>query len=95
MAKTIRFFAAVTAALVVLGVLVASAMPDGLEHVAETLGFAGHADEGGGWSLFPDYQAAFLENSWLAQVAAGAVGVALLWGFGALLGNNLKKRGEG
>lgn len=95
MAKTIRFFAVATAVLVVLGVLVASSMPDGLEHVAEALGFAGHAEDVAAWSPFSDYEATFLGNSWLAQVAAGVVGVALLWGFGVLLGSSLKKRGEG
>jgi hypothetical protein len=95
MAKTIRFFAVVTAVLVVLGVLVASSMPDGLERVAENLGFAGRADEGAAHTPFADYEAAFVESSWLAQVAAGVLGVALLWGFGSLLGATLKKRREG
>jgi hypothetical protein len=31
----------------------------------------------------------------LAQVTAGAVGVGLIWGFGALLGRTLKKKGDG
>jgi hypothetical protein len=95
MARTIRFFAAATAVLVALGVLVASSLPDGLEHVAESLGFAGRAAEGASHTPFADYEAAFVENSWLSQVAAGALGVALLWGFGALLGSTLKKGREG
>jgi hypothetical protein len=95
-AKTVRFFAIVTALLVLLGVLLASSMPDGLERIAETLGFAGRAEHGAAaWSPFAGYEAAFVESSWLAQVAAGALGVALLWGLGALLGTTLKKRGEG
>lgn len=95
MAKTTRLFAVLTAALVLLGVLVASSLPDGLEHVAETLGFAGHAAQGAAWSPFADYEARFVEGSWLAQVTAGIVGVGLIWAFGALLGRTLKKKGGG
>jgi hypothetical protein len=94
MTKTIRFFAVVTAVLVLLGVVVASSMPDGLERVAEALGFASRAEQDAAWSPFADYEAAFVRSSWLAQVTAGALGIALLWGFGALLGSTLKKRRE-
>jgi hypothetical protein len=95
MAKTTRLFAMLTGALVLLGVFVASSLPDGLEHVAETLGFAGHAAPGTTWSPFVGYGAAFVKGSWLAQVTAGVVGVGLIWGFGALLGRTLKKKGDG
>jgi cobalt/nickel transport protein len=95
MAKTTRLFATLTAALVLLGVLIASSLPDGLESVAETLGFAGRASPVAAWSPFADYEAAFVEGSWLAQAAAGLVGVALVWAFGALLGRTLKKKGDG
>lgn len=94
-AKTTRLFAILTAALVLLGVFVASSLPDGLEHVAESLGFSGHAAQGIAWSPFADYEAAFVNGSWLAQVTAGIVGVALIWAFGALLGRTLKKKGDG
>lgn len=95
MAKTTRLFAVLTAALVLLGVFVASSLPDGVEHVAETLGFAGHASQGAAWSPFAGYGAAFVEGSWLAQATAGIVGVGLIWGFGALLARTLKKKGGG
>lgn len=94
MAKTNRFFVATTLGLVLLGVLVASSMPDGLEHVAESLGFAGRASEGQSWSAFADYEASFVEGAWLSQVTAGILGVALVWGFGTLLGRALKKKGD-
>jgi hypothetical protein len=94
MANTTRLFAILTAALVLLGVFVASSLPDGLEHAAENLGFAGRAD-GVAWSPFADYEAAFVKGSWLAQVTAGIVGVGLMWAFGALLGRTLKKKGGG
>ena len=95
MAKTIRLFAAVTLALVLLGVLVASVFPDGLERVAENLGFASRAEPGDTWSPFAGYEAAFLEQSWPARVTAGLFGVGLLYAFGALLGRTLKKKGPG
>jgi len=51
----------------------ASALPDGLEHAAERLGFAGRAT-----ALlnapFPDYVAPFLSSSGLATAAAGLAG---------------------
>jgi PDGLE domain len=94
MAKTTRLFAILTAALVLLGVFVASSLPDGLEHVAGALGFAGHAAHGGVWSPFANYEAAFVKGSWLAQVTAGIVGVGLIWAFGVLLGKTLKKKGD-
>jgi hypothetical protein len=93
MAKTTRFFAILTAALVLLGVFVASSHPDGLERVAESLGFSGYA-AGSAWSPFADYQASFVKGSWLAQVTAGVVGVGLIWAFGVLLGKTLKKGGR-
>jgi cobalt/nickel transport protein len=94
MAKTTRFFAILTAALVLLGVFVASSLPDGLEHVAATLGFAGHAFRRPAWSPFADYGAPFVKGSWLAQATAGIVGVGLIWAFGVLLGKTLKKKGD-
>jgi cobalt/nickel transport protein len=94
MAKTTRLFAILTAALVLLGVFVASSLPDGLEHVAEALGFAGHAAQGAPRSPFAGYGAAFVESSWLARVTAGIVGAGLIWAFGALLGRTLKKKGD-
>jgi hypothetical protein len=95
MSKTIRFFGALTLVLVLLGVLIASSWPDGLERVAETLGFAGRAGPESAWSPFADYEAAFLEHSWPAQVTAGLLGVVLMYAFGTLLGKALKKKGDG
>ncbi len=95
MTKTTRLFLFLTAALVLLGVLVASSLPDGLEHVAGILGFAGQAAPQAAWSPFAGYQAAFVKGSWLAQVTAGLVGVGLIWAFALLLGKTLKKKGDG
>jgi cobalt/nickel transport system permease protein/cobalt/nickel transport protein len=93
MKNIILLLAGLTLTLVLLGVLVASSSPDGLEVVAESLGFAGRASEGRAWSPFADYEFHPIGSSWPAQVTAGLVGVALMYGFGVLLGR-LVRRGR-
>ena len=85
-------FSALTLALVVLGILVASSLPDGLQAVAESLGFAGRSEEGGFDSPFADYETRFIGNSWLSQMVAGLVGIGAMWGFTLLLGRSLRRR---
>ena len=63
---------------------VASTAPDGLEHVAESLGFASRGQAVGPSSPFADYQTRL--------VPAGLVGVVLLYGFGVLFGRTLKRK---
>ena len=94
MKRIILFLGALTLALVVLGVLVASSLPDGLESVAELLGFSNRAAEGEPWSPFADYGFRLIESSWPAQVVAGLFGVALMYGFGVLYGR-IVRRGRG
>lgn len=93
MKRIILLLAGLTLTLVLLGVLVASSSPDGLEAVAESLGFAGRASEGEAWSPFADYEFRAINSPWPAQVAAGLVGVALMYGFGLLFGR-LVRRGR-
>jgi cobalt/nickel transport system permease protein len=62
----------VLAALVLLAPF-ASSLPDGLEHVAERLGFAGRAGQALGAPL-PDYALPALDSPLGATLAAGAVG---------------------
>ncbi|MCA1781621.1 MAG: PDGLE domain-containing protein [Dermatophilaceae bacterium] len=58
--------------------LFASASPDGLEHVAETLGFADAAqDSAVAGSPLADYGTAGVANEWLSTGIAGVVGLAL------------------
>lgn len=62
----------------------ASGHPDGLEHVAETLGFAETAgDHGAAGSPFADYGTKGVERPFLSGGLAGVVGVlltaALMW----------------
>jgi cobalt/nickel transport system permease protein len=60
----------------------ASSLPDGLEHTAARLGFAGRATASGAASL-PDYVVPMLRSSGVAAALAGAVGTlvtaALAW----------------
>ncbi len=71
--------AAMAVVLATVGVLFASAWPDGLETVAERVGIAQSAR-----NLFTtplaDYEASFFDASWLRKIAAGAIGVALAGG---------------
>ncbi len=82
---------AATLALVLLGILVASASPDGLERVAQSLGFASRASTAA-TSPFADYQTRFFRSPWVAQASAGLLGVVLLYAFGVLFGRTLKRR---
>ena len=71
-----------------VGVLVASALPDGLEHVAKTLGvpFGAHPFL---HSPLRDYQIQVLGNSWLSRASAGLVGLLLIYVVCALGGHLL------
>lgn len=93
MKRVVLIFGCLTLALIVFGVLVASSLPDGLEHVAETLGFSSRAEDGEPWSPFADYETRFFDSSWLAQASAGLLGVLLMYGFGVLLGRWIPKKG--
>jgi len=54
----------------------ASEAPDGLERVAEDLGFASRGEGGSqGSEIMPDYRLPGIENRFLSGAAAGALGV--------------------
>lgn len=74
------------AALAVAGILsfFAAASPDGLERVAETLGFA-HAAQEPAVTVLPDYSVPGL-TGFLSNGVAGIIGVAAVFGFAWLLG---------
>ena len=93
MTKISTVFGVITLVLVICGVLVASSLPDGLESVAESLAFAERAYDGFA-SPFADYETSFIANSWLSQVAAGLLGVAVMFGVCVLLGRSLSRRGR-
>ncbi len=94
MKKPIVAFACLTLGLVVFGVLVASSLPDGLEWVAENLGFASRSGAERIWSPFAGYEAAFVDAPWPARATAGLFGVALMLGLGMLFGRLIRNRGD-
>ncbi len=85
------------AALLIAGALspFASSFPDGLEHVAEALGFA-HKGEAPPLvkSPLPDYTLPFVHNDRLATSLAGILGVLVMFGLVYGLGRLLANRGE-
>ncbi|MCA9401744.1 MAG: energy-coupling factor ABC transporter permease [Candidatus Omnitrophica bacterium] len=88
--KNFAFSAAGLAVLAALVSPMASSSPDGLEWVAGKLSF----QEFGAFdfpSLFPDYQAVFANGTALATVAAGLIGVGLIFGLTFALGKVLNK----
>jgi cobalt/nickel transport system permease protein len=78
----------------ILAVLIspfASGDPDGLERVAEDLGFLNRGIEAP-YQILPDYTVPFLGETALSTVVAGAVGALVVLGIIVLLGGLLKKR---
>jgi cobalt/nickel transport system permease protein len=63
---------------------IASSLPDGLDRVAERLGFARHAAEGA--APFAGYSVPFLSSPFLGTAVAGVIGCALMLPLSALLG---------
>lgn len=77
--------------LAVVGVMFASAAPDGLERLAENLGIASQAK-----ALlvtpFADYHTNFVQSEWLKKASAGVVGLALIYGACVLFGRAVARR---
>jgi hypothetical protein len=89
--RALWVIAAVTVGLVLFGVLLASAFPDGLARVAGDLGFAGRQSSVAAGSPFAGYETRFFHSRWAAQASAGVVGIVILYGFGVLFGRTLKR----
>jgi hypothetical protein len=81
-------------ALLVFVAPFASSMPDGLEHVAERLGFAALATEASTSAPLPDYSFEPLAGSsvWLSTAIAGGVGTLLVFGIAWWLARALTAR---
>ncbi|MFB3825314.1 MAG: energy-coupling factor ABC transporter permease [Bryobacteraceae bacterium] len=89
-----RALAAVALAAVLLaavGVMFASASPDGLEKLAAEIGIAGRARNLIATPV-TDYEAGFLETPWLRKAAAGLAGLALIYGVCVLVGRAAARR---
>jgi len=69
----------------------ASANPDGLERVANDLGFL-HAGRVAPFSIIPDYAVPFLGQTPLSTIIAGVIGLAVVGGIIALLGQGMKAK---
>lgn len=69
----------------------ASAHPDGLERVAENIGFLGQG-QSAPYQILPDYTIPFLGETPLSTIVAGAVGAVVVLGLMVVVGTSLKKK---
>ena len=69
----------------------ASADPDGLERVAEDMGFI-QLGQSAPYQILPDYTIPFLGETALSTIVAGAVGALVVLGLVVVLGNMLKRK---
>ncbi len=79
------------ALLVALLSPLASAAPDGLERVAEDLGFIGTALDAP-YSIIPDYTISFLGETALSTILAGVIGVIVVAVVIVLIGRGMKAK---
>lgn len=77
--------------IVILLSPLASANPDGLERVAEDLGFLNTA-RSAPFEVLPDYTVPFLGETPLSTVIAGAIGVIVLLALVFIVGRSLQKK---
>jgi cobalt/nickel transport system permease protein len=77
--------------IVVLLSPLASASPDGLERVAEDMGFL-NAGQAAPFQLVPNYTLPFLGSTPLSTILAGALGVLVVLSVAFLLGRSLRKK---
>jgi len=69
----------------------ASSNPDGLERVAEDMGFL-HLGQSAPFQILPDYTVPFLGQTPLSTIVAGAVGALVVLGLMIVIGQSLRKR---
>ena len=71
----------------------ASGSPDGLERVAENLGFLASGQDAP-YQILPDYTIPLFGETAFSTILAGVVGAVVLMGLLVLLGRNLKRKTE-
>ena len=71
----------------------ASGDPDGLERIADDLGFL-ETGQSAPFEILPDYTIPFLGETGMSTIIAGIVGAVLVMGMLILLGRNLRKSKE-
>jgi cobalt/nickel transport system permease protein len=69
----------------------ASASPDGLERVAENMGFL-HLGQSAPYQILPDYTIPFLGETALSTIVAGAVGALVVLGLMIVIGQTLRRK---
>ena len=69
----------------------ASASPDGLERVAEDMGFL-HLGQAASYQILPDYTIPFLGQTALSTIVAGAVGALVVLGLMIVVGQSLRRK---
>jgi cobalt/nickel transport system permease protein len=69
----------------------ASASPDGLERVAEDMGFL-QIGQAAPYQILPDYTIPFLGETALSTIVAGAVGALVLLGLMIVIGKSLRRK---
>ena len=69
----------------------ASANPDGLERVAEDLGFL-NIGQAAPYTILPDYTVPFLGETSLSTIVAGIIGALIVLGVAILAGRSLQKK---
>jgi len=85
------FVGGIIALLVVFISPLASAYPDGLERVAENVGFLSTA-QSSPFSIIPDYTIPFLGETSLSTILAGVVGIVMVALVAMLVGRGLKAK---
>lgn len=81
----------VVSLVVVLLSPLASAFPDGLERVAENMGFI-DAGQAAPYEIIPDYTVPFLGETALSTIVAGAIGALVVLGIAFVTGRSLQKK---
>jgi cobalt/nickel transport system permease protein len=69
----------------------ASASPDGLERVAEDMGFL-YLGQSAPYQILPDYTIPFLGETALSTIVAGAVGALVVLGLVVVIGQSLRRK---
>lgn len=85
------YIGVVVALIAVLLSPLASASPDGLERVAENIGFL-ELGQSAPYQILPDYTIPFLGETALSTIVAGAVGALVVLGLIVVVGMGLRKK---
>ena len=85
------YIGVVVALIAVLLSPLASASPDGLERVAENIGFL-ELGQSAPYQILPDYTIPFLGETALSTIVAGAVGALAVLGLIVVVGMGLRKK---